>query len=586
MLGPEAGSYAVTGQVKERTGSASGNSAPRNVYKTRDGRWIAMSGSTDRMAKRILLLVGGDDLARDPRYATNADRVRNRVALDAVIGEWIGARDRDTALQIFRSEGITVGPVHDIADFMADDHVIEREVVVSIPDPDLGPLPVHNVLPRLSATPGAIRRLAPEPGADAEDVLRRAGFSAEEIDNLRGCRGAGMIPAGYDDRVYAGWLGKCIGVRFGAPLENWTEAQIRSHIGELEFYLSEDDGRFFKPDDDTAFSMILARIFEDCGASAEVTTQQIAEGWLNYLGDQHGTLWWGGYGVAAMHTAYVNLAAGIPAPLAGSAALNGRIVAEEIGGQIFADIWGLMAPGRPDLAADLSERAARVAWDGNALQGARFVAAMVSAAFAVREPAALIAAGLARIDRDGDYAAMVRAMVDAHRRCPDDWRTAFAVLSAEFGYDRYPGTVPIVPNAGVIVLALLYGAGDFSRALRIAAMAGWDTDCNVGNVGAVMGVAVGVDGIDPSWRRPVNDILVNAGLIGGRNLMTIPQGADLLARLGRGLAGVEAGPKPPRRHVRHDGAMGGFQARATGGLGRPIEWRRSTDIDPAGALAV
>ena len=57
-----------------------------------------------------------------------------------------------------------------------------------------------------------------------------------------------MIPAGYEDRVYAGWLGKCIGVRFGAPLENWTEAQIRSHIGELEFYLSEDDGRFFKPD--------------------------------------------------------------------------------------------------------------------------------------------------------------------------------------------------------------------------------------------------------------------------------------------------------------------------------------------------
>ncbi|WP_225771166.1 CaiB/BaiF CoA-transferase family protein [Inquilinus sp. Marseille-Q2685] len=185
VLGPEAGSYAVTRQVKERTGSASGNSAPRNVYKTRDGRWIAMSGSTDRMAKRILLLVGGDALARDPRFATNADRVRNRAVLDAIIGEWIGARDRDTALAVFRAEGITVGPVHDIADFMADEHVIEREVVVSIPDPDLGPLPVHNVLPRLSATPGAIRRLAPAVGADAEDVLRRAGFSDEEIAGLR-----------------------------------------------------------------------------------------------------------------------------------------------------------------------------------------------------------------------------------------------------------------------------------------------------------------------------------------------------------------------------------------------------------------
>jgi crotonobetainyl-CoA:carnitine CoA-transferase CaiB-like acyl-CoA transferase len=185
VLGPEAGSWAVTGEVKERTGSASGNSAPRNVYKTRDGRWIAMSGSTERMAKRILLLVGGDALARDPRFATNADRVRNRVMLDAVIGEWIGARDRDVALATFRAEGITVGPVHDIADFMDDDHVIEREVVVSIPDHDLGSVPVHNVLPRLSATPGAIRHVAPEIGADAEAVLRQAGFSAAEIEALR-----------------------------------------------------------------------------------------------------------------------------------------------------------------------------------------------------------------------------------------------------------------------------------------------------------------------------------------------------------------------------------------------------------------
>jgi ADP-ribosylglycohydrolase len=394
-----------------------------------------------------------------------------------------------------------------------------------------------------------------------------------------------MIPAGYDDRVYAGWLGKCIGVRFGAPLENWTEAQIREHVGALEFYLSEDDGRFFKPDDDTAFSMMLARIFEDCGAAADVTPQQVAEGWLNHLADQQGTLWWGGYGVAAMHTAYVNLAAGIPAPLSGSAELNGRLVADEIGGQIFADIWGLMAPGRPGLAADLSERAASVSWDGTALHGARFVAAMVSAAFAERDPASLIRAGLAQIPADGDYAAVVRAMVAAHRQDPQDWRAALTLLQAEFGYDRYFGTVPIVPNAGIVVLALLYGGGDFSRALRIAAMAGWDTDCNAGNVGAVMGVAVGAEGIDLTWRRPLNDILINAGLVGGRNLMTVPQGADLLCRLGRRLAGAEQGPRSARRHLRYAGSMGGFRARATGGLGRPIEWRRSTEADPAGALS-
>ncbi|MBC7811237.1 MAG: ADP-ribosylglycohydrolase family protein, partial [Burkholderiales bacterium] len=103
------------------------------------------------------------------------------------------------------------------------------------------------------------------------------------------------LPSDYNERVYAGWLGKVIGVRFGAPLENWTYEDIRDNLGELTGYLREDQGKIFKPDDDTAVPMVLVRALEDYGPNASVA--DMGETWLNYLGDQHGTLWWGGYGV-------------------------------------------------------------------------------------------------------------------------------------------------------------------------------------------------------------------------------------------------------------------------------------------------
>lgn len=376
------------------------------------------------------------------------------------------------------------------------------------------------------------------------------------------------LPADYSERVYAGWLGKCIGVRFGAPLENWTYEDIRDNLGELSTYVSEDRGKVFKPDDDTSVPMILIRALEDCGATPDLSAAQIAEAMLDYIGYEHGSVWWGGYGASCEHTAYLNLVHGIPAPRSGSIAQNGVTLAEQIGGQIFSDIWGLVAPNNPTLAADLAERAASISHDGNGLYGARFVAALVSTAFSESDPARLIAAGLAQIPAESEYARVMRAMLDFHAAHPDDWRAAFGYLKANFGYDRYPGIVPIIPNAGVIGLGLLYGAGDFSRAIQVSNMAGWDTDCNVGNVGAIMGVALGLDGIDPAWRDPMNDLLICASVIGTRNLLTIPQCADLFVRLGRALAGQTPQPAAPRYHFRYPGSTQNFVGR--GKLGRPI----------------
>jgi len=376
-------------------------------------------------------------------------------------------------------------------------------------------------------------------------------------------------PIDYRDRVYAGWLGKCIGVRLGAPIENWTHDDIRNNLGEIDGFFPLPLGSIFKPDDDTAFPMLMIRALEDYGPN--VTARQMGDTVLNYLADQRGTFWWGGYGVSTEHTAYLNLANGIFAPRSGSAEQNGKIVADQIGGQIFSDIWGLVAPNNPELAADYAAKASSVTHDGEGINGGRFIAGLVSLAFSETDPRRLIEGGLVLVPADSEYARVVNAMLDFHAQHPDDWRAAYYHLAANFGYDRYGGVVHIIPNAGVVAIGLLYSHGDFSRSIQIAAMAGWDTDCNVGNVGAIMGVAVGLDGIDfDKWRAPMNDMLVASGVIGVRNLLDMPACTDLFHRLGMQIAGdvspEDAGQLTdlqlplPRYHFDFPGSTQGFQS--------------------------
>lgn len=175
ILGPEAGIHARTGKVKERVGSASNTAAPRNVYRCRDGGYVALSGSTQTVARRIFAVIGRPEMITDPRFATNADRVRNRALVDAALGAWFALRDRDEALQMMREAGATVGPVYDIRAAMADPHFQEREVIVALPDSG-GDMPMHNIVPRLSATPGLFRRPAPTLGQHTTEVLGEIGY--------------------------------------------------------------------------------------------------------------------------------------------------------------------------------------------------------------------------------------------------------------------------------------------------------------------------------------------------------------------------------------------------------------------------
>lgn len=383
----------------------------------------------------------------------------------------------------------------------------------------------------------------------------------------------------YEARVYAGWLGKCIGVRFGAPIENWTYQEIRDHLGELNGYLPLAAGKIFKPDDDTAMPMILIRALQDYGL--EPTAEQIGETWLNYLGDQRGTLWWGGYGNSSEHTAYLNLQNGIPAPQSGSLELNGATVAEQIGGQIFTDIWGLILPNQVHKAAEYAARATSVSHDGNGIYGGMFIAALVSAAFGEHDPEKIIKIALDTIPAESEYARMVLDVLGFYHSCPDDWHAAYHFIAEKYG--DYPGLVHIIPNAAVIVMALLYSDGDFSRSIQIANMAGWDTDCNVGNVGAVMGVAAGLEGIDSSWREPINDLWVGASIIGTRNLSDCASSAQLIARLGRQLAGEQVPSMRERYCFSLPGSTHGFQSYSNRGT---VIALNQTEHPPGGALRI
>ncbi|HXF65778.1 MAG TPA: CoA transferase [Burkholderiales bacterium] len=184
IMGPQAASYRASGRLRPRTGSRSTTAAPRNAYRTRDGRWVCLSASTQAMTERLLRAIGRPELIEDPRFRTNADRVQNAAALDAIIGEFIGRLTLAENLEFFDRAQVTVGPIYDIAQILEDPHVRAREMVVELPDEEMGSLPMHCVVPRLSATPGAIRRPAPALGEHNEEVLGALGLSGEELARL------------------------------------------------------------------------------------------------------------------------------------------------------------------------------------------------------------------------------------------------------------------------------------------------------------------------------------------------------------------------------------------------------------------
>jgi ADP-ribosylglycohydrolase len=354
-----------------------------------------------------------------------------------------------------------------------------------------------------------------------------------------------MISSNYLEKVYSGFLGMNIGIRLGAPVESggWTYENIKATYGDIRNYVKEYKN--FAADDDVNGPVFFLRALYDDATDRELEANDVGRAWLNYTREGIGMFWWGGYGISTEHTAYINLKNGIKAPKSGCEKQNGKILCEQIGGQIFIDTWGLIWPNNIEKAAEYAEKAASVSHDENGIYGARFIAACISKAFSTEDVFEIIKAGLAVIPKASTYTQVVNAVIDFYNKFPEDFRLCRRYLEENWGYDKYGGICHIIPNAGVCILSLLYGEGDLSRTVEIATMCGWDTDCNAGNVGTIIGTAQGIKGVKEHYRNPINDCVITSSISGYLNIVDIPTYAKELALLGYKLAKEE----PPKELV-------------------------------------
>jgi crotonobetainyl-CoA:carnitine CoA-transferase CaiB-like acyl-CoA transferase len=185
IMGPQAAQYRLTGKLKPRTGSRSTNSAPRNAYRCKDGKYVGLSGSTQTMAERVLGAIGRPELVDDPRFKTNADRLKNVVELDGVIADFFAQLTQAEAVDLMEKAEVTVGPIYDASQILQDPHVIDREILADYEDPDLGAFPMHHVVPRLDETPGSIRSPAPKLGQHNRELLAETGVDDAAYEALK-----------------------------------------------------------------------------------------------------------------------------------------------------------------------------------------------------------------------------------------------------------------------------------------------------------------------------------------------------------------------------------------------------------------
>jgi crotonobetainyl-CoA:carnitine CoA-transferase CaiB-like acyl-CoA transferase len=184
VLGPDAAIYRVTGDKPQRTGSRSLTTSPRNVYRTADGRFIAISASMQVMAERVFRAIGKPEMIDDPRFRTNTDRVRNIDECDGAVADFIAARSLAENMAVFEKAEVTASPVYEIDQLLDDPHVQERGVIVEVPDEEAGSVLMHNIIPRLSETPGRLRFAAPSLGQHTNEILTAIGCDAGRIAAL------------------------------------------------------------------------------------------------------------------------------------------------------------------------------------------------------------------------------------------------------------------------------------------------------------------------------------------------------------------------------------------------------------------
>jgi ADP-ribosylglycohydrolase len=338
------------------------------------------------------------------------------------------------------------------------------------------------------------------------------------------------------DKIYGGWLGRCAGCLLGKPVEGLSREQIETWLKSADAYplkdyfpairdlpedvpkwlkdrLSHIDGLFKKTgagllsgqisrmvrDDDIDYTIINLHILENYGLT--FTTMNVGETWLHLLPYLQV--------YTAERAAYRNLVNGLEPP---ETATYMNPYREWIGAQIRADMWGYVAPGNPELAAELAYKDAQLSHVKNGIYGEMFVSAMISVAFTTDNIGEVIEAGLSVIPRKSRLAEAIKDVIGWSRKY-SDWRDTLSRI-----YEKYGNYHPVhtINNAAIVLMGLLYGEGDYEKSITISVMGGLDTDCNGATVGSILGVILGAKALPEKWIKPLNDT-VESCVIGYNN---------------------------------------------------------------------
>lgn len=373
------------------------------------------------------------------------------------------------------------------------------------------------------------------------------------------------------EKIYAGVLGKIIGVYMGRPVEGWSYDSIKDRFGFIDYFVAQDTGApLIVPDDDISGTFVFWRALEDAGYPADINAEEIGEAWLNYIIEDKTILWWGGLARSTEHSAYLRLKQGYKPPLSGSGKLNGMAIAEQIGSQIFIDTWAMVNPGNPARAARMAREAAIVSHDGIAIECAVYLAALEALAFVESDIPTLLRTCRQYI-ADDQYGKQLNRLLDAViAKCneTDDWRVVRDWIETDHNYEKYQGNCPMVTNHLGVIMALIMGGDDFRKSIAIASSAGWDTDCNSGNIGCLNAIRLGLDSIDADadLRGPIADRMYVVSSDGGSVISNAVAEARSLIRAAAALEGDEVELPSERFAFDFTGSVQGFMVHPRGPL--------------------
>jgi ADP-ribosylglycohydrolase len=373
------------------------------------------------------------------------------------------------------------------------------------------------------------------------------------------------VPDDYLERVYAGVLGKLIGVYLGRPFEGWTHQRVLKELGHVKYYVNDHfDVPLVVTDDDVSGTFTFPRALEEHGVRPDITPEEVGKTWLNNVIEYRTIFWWGGNGISTEHTAYLNLRKGIKAPDSGSIRTNGKTVAEQIGAQIFIDGWAMISPGNPGQAARFAEAAGKVSHDGESVYAAMVLAVMEAEAFVSKDVDHLLDTGLSFIPKDCLVAKSI-GDIRSWARTDKDWMKTRQRIEDKYGYEKFHGICHVIPNHGIMAMALLYGGHSFHEAMHIINTCGWDTDCNSGNIGCLVALMHGMKAFEggPDWRGPIADRALISSADAGYSVNNAARITYNLVNLGRQLADQKPLQSPKEGaqfHFTLPGSVQGFKA--------------------------